>query len=271
MSACLASWVDGQPADRVPLDDRGLQYGDGLFETCVVRDGRMRFIEAHLARLANGCARLGIHCDLDVVRGDIELALRAAPARALLKIIVTRGSGRYRGYAPRDAGWRRIVQLFGGAPLHDDQRAMLGLARMRLSATPALAGLKHLNRLENVLAVAEVRPPEFDVLLLDEDGNIAGGSMCNLFLLSRGVLETPRVDRCGIAGIMRGIVMREAALLGLRCVERSLRLADLERADELFVTNARIGVVPVTRVGEHAFDMHVVTLKLRSHIESLDA
>lgn len=271
MSERLTAWVDGEPAATIPLDDRGLQYGDGLFETCVIRNGRVRFLDAHLTRLANGCARLGIACDGDAVRADLARAAEAAPARALLKLIVTRGSGPRRGYAPQGAGCRRIVQQVDAGATPDAAGVTLGLARLRLSATPALAGLKHLNRLENVLAAAEIEVPEFDVLLLDEDGNWVGGTMCNLFLVTRGVLATPRVDRCGVAGVMRGIVLREAKSLGLQCEERWLRAADLERADEVFVTNARIGVVPVTRVGEHSFDMRNVALHLRNRIEALDA
>lgn len=271
MSA-LATWIDGVAGVSVPVDDRGLQYGDGLFETILVRNGEPRFLAAHLSRLTRGCVRLGISLDVEALRGDIARALAPAPTLAILKLVITRGSAPRRGYAPQSGPARRIVTLWETI----DTRSMaggvtLGVAHTRAATNPALAGLKHLNRLDNVLAAAEIAGGEFDVLMLDAADRLISGTSCNFFVARDGRLATPKLDSAGVAGVLRGIVQREAPKLGLVVQERALTLADLAVADEVLVTNARIGVVPVSRVGEHAFRTFELALRLRGHIEALDA
>jgi 4-amino-4-deoxychorismate lyase len=275
MSEMSGSWIDGVPGASVPLDDRGLQYGDGLFETMLLREGRVRFLEAHLARLAAGCARLGISLNgLAPLRAEIAAAAKVAPPLAILKLIVTRGSGPRRGYAATDCAPRRLLTLFTAPAAVDaaGEGVAARLATLRLGENPALAGLKHLNRLENVLAASE---PEhatvFESLLLDAAGHLVGGTMSNVFAVRDGRVLTPPVDRCGVAGVLRGIVRRECAALGIGFEERRFRLGELLAADEVFVTNARIGVVCLRRVGEHHFSMNEVASRLARHIEVLDA
>jgi 4-amino-4-deoxychorismate lyase len=274
MSEILGSWVDGVPGTTVPLDDRGLQYGDGLFETMLVGSGRVRFLDSHLARLAHGCERLGIPLAVDAaLRAEIQRAAAAARAPAVLKLIVTRGSGP-RGYAPRGAfAARRVMTLFATSPAGVTAEGVsLRVARQTASENPALAGLKHLNRLENVLACQEPQHEAcFDALLLDSAGQLVGGTMSNLFICRGGRVLTPRVDRAGVAGVMRGIVLREGGTLGFPVEERPIAGAELAMADEAFVTNARIGVVPVRNVGEHVFRMNEIGARLAAHIGTLDA
>jgi 4-amino-4-deoxychorismate lyase len=272
MVTSLGTWIDGVAGGSVPVDDRGLQYGDGLFETILVRGGSARFLAAHLARLSRGCSRLGIPCDEAAIRADVAHALAAAPPLAVVKIVITRGSTPRRGYAPQPAPARRIVSLW---PTEDTAGlaagVALGVAQTRAATNPALAGLKHLNRLDNVLAAAEIGAGDFDVLMLDVADRFVSGTSCNFFVARDGRLATPKLDSAGVAGVLRGIVQREAARLGIVVQERALTLSDLKAADELFVTNARIGVVPVRRVGEHGFRSFELALKLRGHIEALDA
>jgi 4-amino-4-deoxychorismate lyase len=276
LSAALGSWVDGVSGAVLPADDRGLHYGDGLFETVLVRNGQARFLDAHLARLSRGMARLAIAVDcLPLLRAEIDAAVTAAPPLAILKIILTRGSAERRGYAPQgNETPRRLVTLWA-APARDatlDAGVNLRVASIRLGENPALAGIKHLNRLENVLAAAEAAHHDaFESLLLDASGNLVSGAMSNVFIVRAGGVSTPLVDRCGVAGVMRGIVLRECAALGIDVGEERLVLADLYSAAEVFITNARIGVVPVRRVGEHSFDMNKLAKRLAAHIESLDA
>ena len=275
MSDLIGSWVDGVAADTVPLDDRGLQYGDGLFETMLIRHGRVRFLDAHLARLTTGCARLAIPFDAaDALRAEIATASARAPALSVLKLIVTRGSGPRRGYAP--AGQvrpRRVLSLFAAPPMPaGDTGVDARLATLTLAENPALAGIKHLNRLENVLAAAEPGYEKvFESLLRNAAGDVVGGTMSNVFVVQAGRVTTPSIDRCGVAGVMRATVLRECARLGIEACESRIALADLMSADEVFITNVRIGVVPVRRVGEHSYDMKSIALRLRAHIETLDA
>jgi len=222
------------------------------------------------------CARLGISFDsMDALRADIARAATVSPALGILKIIITRGSAARRGYAPGGAATpRRCVTLFMSTPVAESVRAgaVLRVASLHLASQPALAGIKHLNRLENVLAASEPGHADcFESLLLDEAGQLAGGTMSNVFALRGKQLLTPRVQRCGVAGVMRAVVLREAAALGLDAAQADMPLADLLAADEAFITNARIGVVPVQRVGEHRFRMNTVAQALAAHIEALDA
>jgi 4-amino-4-deoxychorismate lyase len=275
MSGPLGSWIDGVPGAALPADDRGLQYGDGVFETMLVRGGRARFLEAHLARLSRGCSRLAISTAfVNPLRAEIDAAVAMAPPLAVLKIIVTRGNAQRRGYAPQgDEAPRRLVSLWATPALagHDDG-VDLRVASIRLGENPALAGIKHLNRLENVLAAAEsAGHGAFESLLLDASGNLVSGAMSNVFIVRVGDVVTPSIERCGVAGVMRGIVLRECAALGVTAGEKRLTLDDLFAADEAFITNARIGVVPVRRVGEHSFVMNNLAKRLAAHIETLDA
>jgi 4-amino-4-deoxychorismate lyase len=276
MSAALGCWVDGKRADVLPVDDRGLHYGDGLFETLVVRAGVARFLEAHLKRLTAGCERLGIRFPHGAaLRSDIAAAVALAPARAVLKIIVTRGSATRRGYAPAgDESARRLVSLWNDAGVPEDvaRGVVLHVASMRLGANTALAGIKHLGRIENVMAAAEASAAgAFDALLLGSSGHVVSGAMSNVFVVRNAALATPRLDSAGVAGVMRGVVLRECAGLGIVAREGDITLEELSAADEVFITNARIGVVPVARVGEHSFRMNTVARRLAAHIEALDA
>jgi 4-amino-4-deoxychorismate lyase len=275
VSTSLGTWVDGNRADQVPIADRGLQYGDGLFETLLVRERRPRFLELHLARLELGCERLGLRFQAwDELRADLATAAALAPALAIIKIIVTRGDGLRRGYAPEGGEKpRRIVALFEGtAPSWPVHGVDLHHTSFAAAEHPALAGVKHLNRLENVLASREARDAgAFDALMTGADGRVISGAMSNLFVVIEGALLTPLMDRAGVAGVMRAIVLRECSALGLAATEWRLTLADLHRADEAFITNARIGVVPVRRVGEHVYHMNVIGRRIAAHVETLDA
>jgi 4-amino-4-deoxychorismate lyase len=271
------SWVNGRVGHTLDVRDRGLGYGDGLFETMRVRRRAIRLLDYHLERLAEGCGRLAIAAP-DAKRLGRELA-RAAALRsdAVLKLIVTRGVGS-RGYRP--SGRERATRLMSLHALSRQAiRAMSMAARIRLcetrlGANPALAGLKTLNRLESVLARAEWSDGRvWEGLMRDADDNLVCGTMSNLFVRRGSLLYTPMLDRCGIAGVMRRWVLEQASALGLRAVEGRVRWEDLDGADEVFMTNAVVGVVPVAvaRHGRtrHDFKQYDTTLELRARLEPL--
>ena len=275
MSRALVTWVDGARAESVPADDRGLHYGDGLFETVLVRAGQPRFLELHLARLAAGCSRLAIPFAAEsALRAEIAASCALAPPLAVLKIIVTRGSATRRGYAPDGETPRRVVCLYESAPLPAELRSGVDLvfATGSVGEHRGLAGLKHLSRLENVWAAGEARAVgAFDAIMRTAAGQLVSGAMSNLFIVRSGRVQTPPVDRAGVAGILRQVVLRECASLGVAATDPTLSTEDLLSADEVFVTNARIGVVPVRRVGEHSCRMGSVAPRLAGHLETLDA
>ncbi|MDN3522240.1 aminodeoxychorismate lyase [Halomonas ramblicola] len=227
-----------------PLDDRGAAYGDGLFETVLVRDGRPRLWDEHLARLARGCHALGIP-----MPSEQELAAplaEAGPGLAVLKLTLTRGSGG-RGYRPPVAPEPRLRwRLSPFAP--DETRWREGvrvrLCRMRLAVQPALAGLKHLNRLENVLARAEWDDDAIaEGLLCDTQGRLVEATAMNLLWRRDGRLETPSLSRCGVAG-----TLREALMERLDVHEVDVGPEALEAAEAVWLANSVQGIWPVVRL-----------------------
>lgn len=271
----VLTWVDGIEGNSVPADDRGLQYGDGVFETILVRNGVPRFLALHRERLWRGLTQLGIQfLAVSELQDEIARAAALAPSLAILKIIVTRGTAP-RGYKPpAEPVARRIMSLWPSEPLPAnivEQGMVLNVARLRLPQPSPFAGLKHLNRLENVVAATCTVRPLVEALMLDTSERVVSGTSSNVFLVKGGEILTPRVDRVGVNGVMRQVVLREAARLGIAAHETDLTLDDLDSADGIFITNARIGVVPVQRVREHAFAMTEITHRLRTTIEALDA
>ena len=242
-------WINGRSGAAIDCRDRGLQYGDGLFETMRVRRRGVRLLDFHLQRLAAGCARLRIELP-EVGRLRREIA-RAAALRdeGVLKLIVTRGAGA-RGYRPPARERATRILMLGSLPAHaraaEPSPARVRLCRTRLGANERLAGLKTLNRLESVLARMEWRDQHiFEGLLLDTDGYIVCGTMSNVFLRRGANLTTPPIDRCGVAGVMRRWVLEQARSIGLRASVRRVRVEDLDDAQEMFLSNAIMGPMPV--------------------------
>jgi 4-amino-4-deoxychorismate lyase len=254
--------------------DRGLHYGDGLFETIVCVKGRARFLSLHLERLSLGCERLRINLgDVSPLRQEIE-ATAAAAGDALIKLIVTRGEAVARGY-----GWSgtevatRLVFRYPLPPENVSARSegiRAVVAKLRYGENPQLAGMKHLNRLEQVLARSEV-PVEAaaELLVFSSSGNLVSGTMSNVFLVRRGRLLTPKLDRCGVAGVMRRVILREALACGLAVEECVLGEADLESADEVFVTNARIGIWPVRVLDGRDLGVGPITRRIQACLTTL--
>ena len=249
-------WVDGVASAALPADDRGLQYGDGLFETMRVVDGAVPLLDRHLARLEAGCARLGfVVPGATLMRREVQAAC-AGHAAAVLKLIVTRGSAD-RGYrAPQAARSRRVLSRHDGgawpASAATDGIRMRSCAT-RLAIGGSLAGLKHLNRLEQVLARSEWQDEAIvEGLMLDAEDSVVAGTMTNLFLVEGDALHTPALDRCGVAGIARALVLECAASLGIPVAERRIARESLDAADALFVCNSVVGIWPVRELDGRA-------------------
>lgn len=256
-----------QPADRshaIAHDDRGLQYGDGLFEAALLSGGRVRYLEDHLERLAQGCKRLGIVCpERAVLLKDIAV-LTAGRGEGILKIIVTRGTGG-RGYRATAQDPTRILAVYPAPemPSPSDLGIAARWCETRLSRNPALAGIKHLNRLEQVLAQSEWDQPEIsEGLMLDTEGELVAATSGNLFLVREGTLCTSDLRYCGIRGVMRGRVIVAALEAGIPVEEQPLWQSDLELAEEVFVTNAIRGIRPVATLEQLGWNTGPVTRQL---------
>lgn len=242
--------VDGRRAVAVAAADRGLAYGDGLFETLRSVQGRFPLWPLHRQRLARGGRRLALALpDPAVILRELECV--AAGGDGVVKLILTRGDGR--GYRPQSGAVRRIVQRWPLPPLAPETRARglrLRWCRLRLATQPALAGIKHLNRLEQVLARGEWRDAAIDEgLCRDDQGHVVCATAANVFAVIDGVLVTPLLDRCGVAGVARAWLLRAARRQRIAVQERRLHPDELDAAQEVFLSNAVRGVMPVRALG----------------------
>jgi 4-amino-4-deoxychorismate lyase len=243
--------INGVPADSVSAQDRGLAYGDGIYRTVELINGKPRLWKWQWQRLVADAERLLLPLPDEALLLDELAKVAQGMARAVGKITLTRGVGQ-RGYAmPQDSSPTRIVtaSAWGGYPAERLQQGVtLRLCQVRLARQPLLAGIKHLNRLENVLARSEWNDPAIhEGLLLDSHGGLVEATMSNVFLLNRNRLLTPRLDQAGVSGALRAWVFEQAPALGLKVEEAELELGDLVAAEAVFLTNSLIGVWPVAK------------------------
>lgn len=246
--------IDGNETSLMPAADRGLAYGDGVFRTFRVRHGEALHWGLQYERLASDCRALALEPPAHDLLARELLRLGGDQPEAVGKIVVTRGAGT-RGYDPSGAcGPTRLVAV---APMpripaaHAREGVRIRVCRLRLSAQPRLAGVKHLNRLENVLARAEWADADVaEGLMLDAGGRVIEGTMSNLFVVRGGALFTPDLSASGVAGVQRGRILGRAAALGIDAHVAELTLADVLASDEAFLVNSVIGLWPVRRLDE---------------------
>ena len=244
--------LDGQASGDALLSDRGLNYGDGLFETIVLRDGSLLGWEKHMARLGHGCAVLGLTLPSPTQLFDEAHTVAGSRRRGIVKIVLTR-SGEGRGYRPSRAACARRIVAWHDWPMeldgHDLAPVSTWMCQHRLGSNPQLAGIKHINRLEQVLASAEWPAPHyFEGLMQDFDGLLIEGTRSNIFLLREGQLLTPALTRCGVSGIVRAAVIDAAPRLGLSAQICSIATASLTATDEMLICNSVFGLRVVSQL-----------------------
>ena len=260
--------VNGEAAAGNDVLDRGLHYGDGVFRTLKVAGGKVRWWDEQFRKLAEDCAALAIPCpDKAVLEAEV-LRLAGEPDVGVIKIIITRGVGQ-RGYAiPADAAPRRIVMGFPGTS-QENRDVRVRWCELRLSSQPRLAGIKHLNRLENVLARMEWDDPAVaEGLLLDQGGRVIEGTMSNVFLRVGSVIRTPDLSQCGVTGVQRERILERAPGLELRAEVGEISLDELLAADEVWLSNSVIGLWPVRAIGAHAIPLGETARALYALLES---
>jgi 4-amino-4-deoxychorismate lyase len=270
-----APLIDGRPGDSIACDDRGLQYGDGLFETISCRDGQARWLALHLERLRQGCQRLRLPFhDFESLRAEI-CGFAAGQQRCMVKVIVTRGTATRRGYAPAgDERPKRIVSRheWPESPAPGEAGFRLGVSSITLGMNPALAGLKHLNRLEQVLAqMARAEAGLDEVLMLSSAGQVIGGSMSNVFFADDSGLFTPELSECGVAGIMRRLVLQAAGRHGGGVCVRLVEPSELATVREAFLTNVRWGLQSVRVLQGRTLPSDAYAQQLRGLIDAAHA
>jgi len=259
--------VNGVPGNSISIRDRGLLYGDGVFRTLCAIKGKALHWPLHYLKLQHDCAALGIPCpDEALLCAELDQVL-AQHQDGVVKLIVTRGEGA-RGYTPSAAVTPTRIWDFSPLPDYPPEWTTQGIkariCSLRLPAQPRLAGIKHLNRLENVLAAAEWNNPEIaEGLLLDADGNVIEGTRSNLFMVSQGQLVVPDLSHCGVAGVQRERVMAWALQHGVTLQVRDVGLEEALHADELFLVNSVIGLWPIRELEQSRWSHFPVAAQIR--------
>lgn len=264
------SLINGEPGRRVSIQDRGFQYGDGLFETILVRDDKPQYWRQHMQRLHKGCQRLKLDFPSEKILFQEAEFVMENQRDGVLKVILTRGKGG-RGYRPGAGVAVTRVLSMHPSPDYPESWSQQGVAvrfcEQRLSDNPTLAGLKHLNRLEQVLARMEWDQQFQEGIMCDIRGNVIEGTMSNVFMLEGKDLITPQLLSCGVAGIMRRQVIRQACGLGLNVIERDITPEALLSSDGCFLTNSIIGLWPIRELAEREWAVSSCLKNLAAAIE----
>lgn len=258
----MGDWYQhGIRIGNVPVDDRATQYGDGVFETIAVRDAEPRFWDLHVARLALDCEKIGLAMPPpSILLRDLENALARTTIHTgfcAAKIVISCG-GDERGYRrAENLPANSRIGIFADEPLSEDDYASgvcVHLCETIVASQPKLAGVKSLNRLDQVLARLEWSEAGiFDGLMCDDDGNLICATRANLFVVRENVIETPRLDRCGVAGIMRKCIINLLGENNIDVMEMAIGSDEFASFDEIFLSNSQFGVVPVRRCGDHTW------------------
>lgn len=236
--------------DIHPLD-RGLQYGDGLFETILVEKGCVTFFQQHMQRLLKGCEVLGFSKpDIASIKQDVS-ELIGAKENGVIKILLSRGVSERGFMPPKNPAITRVISFADAdGPISSTlSHFNLQLCHTRLSRQPLLAGIKHLNQLERVLAKSELKDNASDEgLMLDTSELVIEGTMSNIFIVKNDVLLTPALDNAGVSGVIRNFLIQQASEDGIVCEIAELGLDDVKNADEIFMTNSLMPVRSVKQL-----------------------
>jgi 4-amino-4-deoxychorismate lyase len=245
----LQSLINGQQAEHISIRDRGFQYGDGCFETVRVLSNKPILWLAHLKRLERACKTLHLSVNFELLQNEITQLLQGNKnADVILKITVTRGEGG-RGYTPPEqADCTRIIQLIDYVAPDTNNAARVVVCQHRLSSNSLLGGIKHLNRLDQVFASAQI-PAGFDEgLCMDEQGTVIEGCRSNVLLAIDNQLVTPDLSKNGVEGVMLNHLIDEFQAQGTRVLRKTISLSELKTASEIFLCNSVFGIWPVAEI-----------------------
>ena len=262
--------INGNHTSEIALNDRAVHYGDGLFETIAIQNKQILCFDEHLSRLEKGCKRLKIPIpNKDIIRDEVT-SLIDTTGQGVIKIIITRGQGG-RGYKiPDDTAPTRIITLFPWPDYHEKfptTGIKTKVCDFRYARNPALAGIKHLNRLEQILARSEWTDDAIsEGIVMDTDGFVIEGTMSNIFCIKNTTLYTPDLSLCGIEGIIREKIIDMADKMKFSVEVKNMTLEFLLSTDEIFICNSLIGVCPVNSIGEKLFSNHEKTIKIANQL-----
>lgn len=264
--------VNGAETSMLDALDRGLAYGDGIFRTLLLRGSKPVAWARQYAKIVADCGRLGLQPPLPAALQADLTRISADTPDCVVKIIVTRGSG-LRGYAiAAGSAQPRTIAISSPLPVYPRSYAEQGICArvcdLRLARQPALAGIKHLNRLENVLARSEWNDPQIaEGILLDVADKVIGGTMSNLFMVCGNTLLTPDLSASGINGVTRERILAAGPGLGLKTMQGEFELKDLYAADALLVCNSVIGIWQIRALAHRHWPPHPYTRMIRTRLE----
>jgi len=271
MQVKQTSLVNGSFNGAISAMDRGLAYGDGVFRTLKVVQGLPEHWPMHYQRLVEDCSAIGIVCPgADLLMSDLNQLFTVDEPTAAAKIMITRGEGA-RGYKPLPIASPVRVVIKSNFPDYPDSHftegVRLHVCETRLAHQPKLAGIKHLNRLENVLARMEWNAPEcVDGIMMDVDDHVIECTSANIFARFGDALVTPDLSQCGVAGVTRMQVLSRASTLNLKPTIRSMDLKELLTADEVVMTNSLYGAWQVRQVAEKTWGGQPLASEIRQAI-----
>ncbi|MBT3457540.1 MAG: aminodeoxychorismate lyase [Thiotrichales bacterium] len=260
--------INGEEKSNISIFNRNMQYGDGLFETCVAKDNKILFWESHVARLKNGCERLNIKKIANSVwLEDIKKALSLSSEKdCIIKLILSRGNS-LRGYSySEDIEPVRVVIASQISEYKTKDSFSLEYASCGFHSNPNLAGIKHCNRLEQIMARTNMLADE--AIMLDENKSIISVTQGNIYFIFGNKLVTPKLERCGVMGSRRSIILELSRIINLEVDEDTISIEQVEKANEVFVSNSLIGIQPVTSIGSYNLNNNPLTKEIKAAFKS---
>lgn len=267
-------WINGLEQSQLAARDRATQFGDGCFTTAAVRNGRILLADAHLQRLQESCRRLLLPA-VDWAQLEREMQRAASgQSQAVLKVIISAGEGG-RGYSRAGCSEPTRILSLSSWPQHylqlQQQGAKLSLSPVRLSRNPLLAGIKHLNRLEQVMIRAYLDQTDADeALVLDTAGKVTECCAANLFWRRGEKVFTPALQHAGVDGIMRRYLIAQMVKAGQQCEMVECEPAQVMAADEVIICNALMPVLPVRQIDEVCFSERTLFEQLRQSCKLME-
>ncbi len=269
------SLINGKFKKSISVLDRGLAYGDGFFETMLWQRFQnqkkfgVEFWVRHLMRIKKGCDLMRIKIPdetqfLEQRNKILDKTIKDGKNSGLLKLIITRGVGG-RGYRFEDNMEPTLIFLSFEKPLLNETNYKLGVTTRicgtKLSQNQNLSGLKHLNRLDSVLARSEWDDDYFEGIFLDLNKNIIEGTMTNVFFVKKNILITPPIINSGINGVMRQVVIEESKRFFEKIIERPIHINEVKSFDQMFLTNSVLKILPVRQFNDNFYSINKNVIK----------
>ncbi len=244
----MRSLIDGSPQQTISVHSCLAQFGDGVFETCLVKNGVLLFWQYHFKRLSLGAKVINIDLPKeDIWLADIEkLLLKSKQKDGVIKLILSR-SGLQRGYMSQTTKALRIVSIYPVPKAHRDL-IILNICASGFSNNKALCGIKHCNRLDSILASSSIISGYDDCIMLDDKKRVISTTKANIFLVKNTQILTPKINYCGIEGTKKALIIELAKKLKLPLKQELITLKDLSQADEIFISNSIVGIATVKKI-----------------------